>query len=870
MIPAPLELARRAIELAAGDPGQARVQAIAALAVARSARDPAAMSVAYRALGLAERGCADARAAALHLRRAVRLAGRHELPVLAAEARMSLALVLDDLGRPADAVREIDAALASLRGLPRARSVMQRALILHRLGRDDEAMRGYRLALRTFRAHGDRLWQARTLNNRGNVHGYRGNYRLARADLLAAADLYAQLDLPASAAQVQHNLGFVAAQAGDVPEALARYEQARGELSRTGPDAVGLLDLAELLRAARLLPEADEAARAALAAGRRGRLQVVRGQAGLLLAGIALDRGRPDEARVAARAARRAFTAQGRPVLAAHARVIELTALAAAGRATRATLRALRDTAGTLDHARWPVPAWDSWLDSVRLAVALGDGASARDGLRHAAAAARRGPAALRTRLWHMRALVDLAEGNVADATSHASAGLREFAAHRASLGAAELRVRSGADVAELAEVRLRLALRHEPADQVLVWSSRCKAATLWLPPARPSHDPAIARDLAQLRHVHADLAGAPTNAAHTARLLHRQRELEASVRRRSWQARGAEAEPFDGPSVPMLAEALDGRALVDLLVVDAELHAVTLVDGQARRHRLGPLAPLLDELAGLRFALRRLVTRRGHTAAAAAAAEHAATELDRRLLAPLDPALADRELVLAPTSALHALPWPLLARCRDRVVHVTPSAVTWWRATRTPEPTGPSVLVGAPEPPHAAPEVRQIAAGSPGATVFTGTAARVTAVLPALDGARIGHLACHGQFRADNALFSALRLADGPLTIYDLSGLRTPPGTLVLSGCDTGLSTVHPGDELIGLTSALLQLGTRAVIASTGPVDDEATRWLMTDLHARTATGTSAAAALAAAQAAADPAHRYTAASFVCFGGGG
>ncbi|WP_327004718.1 CHAT domain-containing protein [Dactylosporangium sp. NBC_01737] len=449
-----------------------------------------------------------------------------------------------------------------------------------------------------------------------------------------------------------------------------------------------------------------------------------------------------------------------------------------------------------------------------------------------------------------------------------ADAGLREFEAHRASLGATELRVRSGGTVADLAAFRLRLAVAHEPAEQMLLWSQRCRAATLWLPPARPSGDPVIARDLARLRSVHADLAAAPIGAAHTRRLLQRQHDLEEQVRRRSWQAHGTEEATAAGPPLDVLAAALGDLAFVDLLAVDACLHALVLVGGRVTHRPLGPVQPVLDELAGLRFALRRLVTGRGHRGAATLAADHAAAGLDRMLLAPLDDLVGDRDLVLAPTGQLQALSWSLLPRCRGRAVQVTPSAATWWRAQRT-RPAGPAVFVGAADPPQALREVTGIAAVSPGARLLAGPGALVADVLGALDGAGMGHIACHGQFRTDNALFSALRLTDGPLTMYDLSVLDRAPGTLVLSGCDTGLSAVHPGEELLGLTSTLLQLGTRTVVASTGPVDDDATRTLMTDFHKRLGTGCTEAAALAAAQLAADGDDRYSSAGFVCYGAG-
>jgi CHAT domain-containing protein len=224
---------------------------------------------------------------------------------------------------------------------------------------------------------------------------------------------------------------------------------------------------------------------------------------------------------------------------------------------------------------------------------------------------------------------------------------------------------------------------------------------------------------------------------------------------------------------------------------------------------------------------------------------------------------------VLAPTGALHALPWAVLASCRDRPVSVSPSSWSWWRACQQPADGQDVVLIAGPAPEHATAEVAALRAQLPGSVALTGAAATVSGALAALDGAAWGHLACHGTFRADNPLFSHLSLADGPMTVADLSALRRAPGLLMLSSCDAGLSAVHPGDELQGLAVSLLGLGTRTVIASMGPVDDATTLTLTTDLYARLRAGVSPAAALAAAQAAAGPDQAVSAANFVCLGAG-
>ncbi|HEU4895102.1 MAG TPA: CHAT domain-containing protein, partial [Acidimicrobiia bacterium] len=136
--------------------------------------------------------------------------------------------------------------------------------------------------------------------------------------------------------------------------------------------------------------------------------------------------------------------------------------------------------------------------------------------------------------------------------------------------------------------------------------------------------------------------------------------------------------------------------------------------------------------------------------------------------------------------------------------------------------------------------------------------------------GASIAHVACHASFEVANPMFSSLRLGDGDLYVYDVERLSAPPSTVVLSACDSGYSEARPGEELAGLTSALLRMGTRAVVASIGLVPDSpATSALMVDFHRRLISGSTTAAALAAAQreSASDPAGLIAASSFIHVG---
>jgi CHAT domain-containing protein len=94
--------------------------------------------------------------------------------------------------------------------------------------------------------------------------------------------------------------------------------------------------------------------------------------------------------------------------------------------------------------------------------------------------------------------------------------------------------------------------------------------------------------------------------------------------------------------------------------------------------------------------------------------------------------------------------------------------------------------------------------------------------------------------------MFSALECADGDLTVYDIEAISTAPSTIVLSACDSGLSERTGGDELMGLSVALLGLGARSIVVTVAPLPDASpTVALMRRLHLGLVEGLAPAAAL-------------------------
>ncbi|MGH2771432.1 MAG: CHAT domain-containing protein, partial [Actinomycetota bacterium] len=574
--------------------------------------------------------------------------------------------------------------------------------------------------------------------------------------------------------------------------------------------------------------------------------------------------------------ARTAFRRQQRPgwvALASHATV--RAGWLDGSRSPAGLRRALR-TADALSGIGWAVPALDARLLAARHALALGRTETATKELARASRARRSGPVELRMRAWHAEALLRLSRGDHRGADTALRTGVRILNQHRAALGATELRVHASGHGAELAKLGLSLAISSGRPERVLKWMERWRAGTLLLRPARPPEDAVLAHELAELRRVGAELDTAVLAGRRPDALLRRQAALEGAIRRRSWQAPGSGALT-ERPAVGAgsVAEALGERALVEIAEEQGALWAVALAGGKLRLRRLGALSEVTSEIEALRFALRRLALGGPDRLLQVAGdgAVHAARRLDDLLLAPLASHVAERPLVIVPTGPLHAIPWSLLPSCSGRPVTVAPSAGLWMEAMkRALGPTSATgvVLVAGPDLAGAKAEVAALKRRYPRAIHLQGEDARVEEVTRSLDGAKLAHLATHGRFRADNPLFSSLQLADGPLMVYDLERLDSAPRLVVLSACDSGLSGVRPGDELMGLASALFALGAATLVASVVPVPDEATHALMLEFHRGLKLRLPPATALMAAQMAVgspSPTKLAAGAGFVCFG---
>jgi len=863
----PLVLAEAAHALVQANAVAGAEMAERALRLARARKDREAEVAALHALGFARRELGDPRALRT-VRAAVRVGDRHGLVHRAALARRLLAFCLARTGAIGPALRELDTASASLGAHELARSEVFRIAVLHWAGRTLVNLAASDRALVTLRREGDLIWEARLLRNRGSLLAERGDASAAEPDLALARDLYAGAGATEAALGVDIALAQLALMRGDLPTCLARLDTIDvANISVSKHAALELLR-AQALIAARLLGEARQALASAQAIWQQAgiddpepRLEVVR---------LTLLAGEPEQAQALAGQARRSFAARRRHVYSARATGLSLAAAVAADAVPPSAVRSGRRAAATLAAAGWREEAQRVRLLVARAAVMLGAPGVARRELAACAHLRRRGPVGDRVDAWHVEALLRSSAGDDAGAGRAARRGLRLLDTYRAALGASDLRASVSVIGVGLARVGLRIALAGDDTRRMLEWAEMQRASALRLPPVTPSDNPELRDRTTDLRRLTAEARRTARAGRSDRSLAAHQAALEVSIRRLSRHGTGAGAPAPGTASTKDLAGALGASALVEFVALDGELTALTFVAGRLTRHGLGAVTAAQEDLDWLRFALTRL-PRRGQTPAqrtAAQAGARASSEaLDDRLIAPLAPIIGDRPLVIIPTGQLHDLPWPSLPTLRGRPVVVAPSAGTWIARQAAPRaPRAKIALVAGPRLRHAGAEIAAARDLYEEPVVLTGKDATVTAVMDALDGATIAHVACHGHFRSDSPLFSSLELADGPLNAYELQGLSRPPDLIVLSSCSLAVSDTRPGDELLGFAAALIGMGTRTIIASLVPVPDAGARRLMTALHRDLTTGSSPTVALARAQQALRPPESALS-GFVCLG---
>jgi tetratricopeptide (TPR) repeat protein len=858
------------LPLALSRPREALARARAVLA---GRPGPYDASVAHQAASIVLRDFGDVEAGVRESRSALRLARRTGSAEREADVLASLGLALVYAGRTAAGLAAFDQAVQRSTGVPTARVLARRGVVLWALGRYPAALEDLRRAVVVLRRAGDLLWTARALSNRGLVYLYLGSTSRADADFVSAARLFSEIGQELEASYAVHNRALVAFASGDLPAALAFLDAATASFRRLKVPITPLrIDRLAVLLAAGLANDALGEAEAAVS-----EMEQIRGlstkKALLLLtaANCALAAAQPQSAQDWAQAAYHLSRSQRSTWWQAHAARVLVQARYQVGPASPALLRQANRVAAELD-ALGASDAAQAHLLAGRVALELGRHDDAERHLGAVAQTRRRGPALSRVSGWLGEALRAEAAGRPGPMLAACRRGLDVLDEHRLTLGASELRAQATVHGAELAALAQRHAARAGRPRLLLTWSERWRATALAVPAVRPLADAELNTSLAALRTVTRDLEEARSQGKQSTSLQREQQRLEKVVRASSLRSHGT-SRPGQAPfRTADLLDRLGSAQLIEIVDIDGGLYVLTCGAGRVRQFAAGRVSDAVRAADFARFALRRLARSRpgDDPGSALSILAAAGPRLQQALLGPAIGHLGDGPIVIVPTGTLHPIPWALLPALSDRVVNVAPSAGAWMRADAAPAPRQHHVtLARGPGLASEGAELSLIAPFYDDVTMLAGSEATAEKVLYALDGAWLGHIAAHGNFRADSPLFSSLHMYDGPLTVYDFEQLHRAPYRLVLSSCDSGVLAPAGANELLGLVSSLLPLGTAGIIAAIVPLNDQAVVPVMVDLHRYLRSGQTLAESLYSVRRRLgdDPIQQATAASLMALG---
>ena len=747
--------------------------------------------------------------------------GAHERALIAFEAAATA------LGRAGDTGR-----------LPDIQS--NRALVLLELGRVREALAEFRAAHQAAVAAGRTLLAGQALANAGRAHGTLGEFTAA---LHAIAESRRIL-----AGQETQDLPILLRESADLHLALNLHAEARADY--TGAIAAfrstgARLHLAWALWGAGALAHATGDLAGAEAALRESAELFTAADNRALLSGVLLERA---------------------------------ALLLTRGDATAAQAEASHALALVISTE---LPVHQAFA-RLRLAETLGSGPAAEAELLAAHDLARAlGLPQLLFRCELRLGQLHRRQGRAAEAEQLLGQALRTVESLRGNLAQEAQRVSFLGDKGEVFAELVDCHLAAGRTTDAFAIAERAKSRALLdlvtgaLPPARdPQTSPSLHSELHALYHQLLGVEAGGLSPERRATLRTRAAQLEAAHQRERLGG-GSPAMSGSGEPLPLatIQAQLDPETRLIAYFARGERLMAFVIGSEGAPHvqELGDLRPLRELVARLRVQLDRcaqdatLFARRGP--ALEAGCRRVLQALHARLLAPIAPALGSASrLVVVPHGPLHRVPFHALHDGCDYLIdriEVTyaPSATVWAIcAARTVRAFSRALIAGcaAPGTPAVAEEVAAVAARFPQHELFVDHAATLAAVRSAAPEADIVHLACHGVFRADNPLFSALRLGDGWLTAAELLHVGLDGALVTLSACETGASHVTGGDETLGLARAALAAGAATVTVSGWRVDDATTAQLMADWYAALAAGASRASALRAAQRALKATHPH------------
>lgn len=741
---------------------------------------------------------------------------------------VALGNLFNRINRFVEALAEFDQARSLLEGsdqyLVVAAVELNRAGVLTDLNRFEEAIRGYETAREYCERHEIVLWADILDRNIADLYFKRGSYSAALRSLEKVRPRYqeqgddrrlALSDLARAEIYLQLNLAQEAGELAEKAQSIFERHSNRSEAAQC-LTLVGIARLergedrgaAENFRQATEMFEAEGNAVSAAAA----RLQLAR-----------LEQKRHDHAAAISLAlsAALSFESEQLAVRGAYARITMAESLSEQGRVEDA----IGEARGALEkladyHARW-----------------------------------------VSYQCYNLLGTLEAAAGRPEEAEPLYMKAIEEMESLRGNIRLDEFRMSFGRDKYQVYENLVDLKFHSGAIEEAFSFVERSKSRTLidllenntdslWQSDQSSPKQQMIQKLRQDLNGLYSRLSQAGTTISKLvsdkeiqAEIAEREREMlqmlrEAGSEKEDWAA----LETMPMPTVADIQAILDDdEILVEYYPVKGNFCAFVI--GSDQFHLVRSIAPELavrTALKGLNFQLAKFhlgedYLKRYHETLLVATRHHL-EKLHDMLIAPLVKYIEGRSLALIPHGVLHYVPFQALYDGKDHlidghdIVYSASATVLKICRMKQPQPSELDLVLAVPD--EATPAILEEAEALrellPNAHVFVGEDAK--ADLLREYGARAGklHIAAHGVFRSDNPMFSALRLGDSWLNLVDIFNLKLGAELTTLSACETGMSALYEGDELLGLTRGFLYAGTPSLVVSLWRVSDRSTTLLM------------------------------------------
>ena len=138
----------------------------------------------------------------------------------------------------------------------------------------------------------------------------------------------------------------------------------------------------------------------------------------------------------------------------------------------------------------------------------------------------------------------------------------------------------------------------------------------------------------------------------------------------------------------------------------------------------------------------------------------------------------------------------------------------------------------------HANEEAEAIEKIITGPTLLTGVEAKKERILKDFGKYSLIHFACHAKVNHASPMLSELVVSTGTegektrITLSEIFFTKNNADLVVLSGCETGIGDITPGDEITCFPRAFIYAGAKTVLVSLWEIDDSSTSILMQEFY--------------------------------------